>query len=239
MNIPAGAEILNWCGEELVLLPQRALWWPARQALFIADPHFGKAATFRAANVPMPDGTAADLARLDELLEQCRPQTLFILGDLLHARAGRCDTMFATVAHWRRHHRDLSIQLILGNHDRHAGLPPSDWNIECVPEPLDLAPFQLWHHPPFGPQPALAGHLHPKFKRNLAGDRVVAPCFLLRAGTLILPAFSSFVDSLAVEPQAGDDYYVIAGDALAHLPATKESVPAARATSTRSRPRSD
>ncbi|NUR18637.1 MAG: DEAD/DEAH box helicase, partial [Gemmatimonadaceae bacterium] len=53
-------------GEELVLLPERAAYWPARTTLLVADAHFGKAATFRAAAIPVPAGTTdATLGRLD------------------------------------------------------------------------------------------------------------------------------------------------------------------------------
>lgn len=210
--------VLNWCEEQLILLPQRALWWPARQALFIADPHFGKAATFRAARIPLPDETAADLQRLDQLIDQTRPESLIILGDLLHHRRGRCPTVFETIRQWRQRQRLLQIKLVVGNHDRHAGLPPADWEIESLTEPVNNTPFEWWHHPPFSlAQPAVAGHLHPKLKQQMAGDRVVAPCFLLRSNTLVLPAFGSFIDGLAVEPQPGDTYFVIAGDSICRL----------------------
>jgi hypothetical protein len=35
-------------GETLRLLPDKALYWPRQQTLFIADAHFGKVAAFRA-----------------------------------------------------------------------------------------------------------------------------------------------------------------------------------------------
>jgi DNA ligase-associated metallophosphoesterase len=213
-----GDAMLQWCDQQLILLPQRALWWPAQQTLFIADPHFGKAATFRAATIPMPDGTDADLRRLDELLEQTKAKSLVILGDLLHARAGRCPTLFENIRTWRRQHRSLQIKLVIGNHDRRAGLPPTDWEIEPVPEPAEVPPFQLWHHPPFSiAQPAFAGHLHPKFRQQIGGDRVVAPCFLLRANSLVLPAFGSLIDSLAIEPQPGDVCFLIAHDDICRI----------------------
>lgn len=214
---PRNDGVLNWCDEQLVLLPQRALWWPARKSLFIADPHFGKAATFRAARIPLPDGTAADLQRLEQLIEQTNPAALIILGDLLHSRSGRCPTVFESVRQWRQRHRSLPIKLVVGNHDRHAGLPPDDWEFEPVAEPVSESPFQWWHHPPFSSQPAFAGHLHPKFKRQHAGDRVVAPCFLLRSNSLVLPAFGSFVAGMSVEPQPGDIYFVIAGDSICRM----------------------
>ncbi|WP_425615758.1 ligase-associated DNA damage response endonuclease PdeM [Anatilimnocola sp. NA78] len=210
--------VLDWCGEQLVLLPQRAVWWPARQSLFIADPHFGKAATFRAANIPLPEGSDADLQRLDQLIEQTRPNSLIVLGDLLHARAGRCATLFERIRQWRQRHRSLHMQLVIGNHDVRAGLPPADWEIECVAEPAAGGSFQWCHYPPFAvTQPALAGHLHPKFKQYRAGDLVVAPCFLLRANSLVLPAFSSFVDSLAIDHQPGDVFFVIADDSICRV----------------------
>ena len=40
---------LNWRDEPLRLLAERALLLPERSTLVIADPHFGKTATFRAA----------------------------------------------------------------------------------------------------------------------------------------------------------------------------------------------
>ena len=76
-------------GEEVVMLPERALYWPRARTLFLADLHWGKAATFRASHVPVPIGTtASDLARLSRALTRTGASHLVILGDLLHARAG-------------------------------------------------------------------------------------------------------------------------------------------------------
>ena len=44
-------------GEKLVLLPERVAYWPAKKALFVADFHLGKAASFRSAGIPLPSGT--------------------------------------------------------------------------------------------------------------------------------------------------------------------------------------
>jgi len=48
-----GACVTTVRGEELLLLPQRALWWPAQKTLLVADLHFGKAATLRAHGIPV------------------------------------------------------------------------------------------------------------------------------------------------------------------------------------------
>ncbi|MFL5519615.1 MAG: DEAD/DEAH box helicase, partial [Gemmatimonadales bacterium] len=81
---------LELAGEHVALLAERALWWPARRTLVVADVHLGKAATFRAAGIPIPSGsTGDDLARLDRALARTGATALVILGDLFHARVGR------------------------------------------------------------------------------------------------------------------------------------------------------
>jgi len=49
-------------GEKLVLLAERAVFWPAKKALFVADFHLGKAASFRRAGIPLPSGTTTENA---------------------------------------------------------------------------------------------------------------------------------------------------------------------------------
>ena len=66
-----GALEIEVAGERLLMLPQRALYWPARQMLAIADIHFGKAASFRAGGIPVPRGTTTEnLQALDALVPQ-------------------------------------------------------------------------------------------------------------------------------------------------------------------------
>src|SRR4029450_11523383 len=90
------------CGERVRLHPERALHWPGGDALFVADVHLGKAASFRAGGVPLPRGsTQADLARLSSLLERTGARRLVVLGDFLRARAGRVAPLDASVQRWR------------------------------------------------------------------------------------------------------------------------------------------
>src|SRR4051812_22917577 len=105
MTIDMQAVSLDLAGEQVALLPERAIFWPRQSTLFIADTHWGKDATFRANGMAVPGGILeADLERLTAVLTQTAAQRLIILGDLLHAKKGRAVSAFAAVAAWREQH---------------------------------------------------------------------------------------------------------------------------------------
>ncbi len=201
-------EIAN---ETLALLPERALYWPRTQTLFIADPHFGKAATFRAHAIPLPMGTTdAELQRLSRALTRTRARRLIILGDLLHTAKGREPSVLDAVSAWRAEQPDLRIQLVRGNHDRHAGDPPPAWEMEIHEGPTP-GPHWVLNHEPLQPPKgyALVGHLHPAVQLSGPGrQELKLPCFWFGERCGVLPAFSAFVDHGTIRPQRGDQVYV-------------------------------
>jgi DNA ligase-associated metallophosphoesterase len=200
-------------GEALVLLAERALHWPRRGMLVVADLHLGKAATFRALGIPVPrGGSADDLARLDRALARTGAQELVILGDLFHARAGReAAGTVALIAGWRARWPDLAIRLVRGNHDVGAGDPPTELGIRCVDEPWDEPPFIMRHHPDEAARYVLAGHVHPAVRlHGTGGLRERLPAFVFGARVGLLPAFGSFTGGGIVAPAPGDRAWVIA-----------------------------
>jgi len=208
-------------GVTAVLLPERALWIPALDAVLVADLHWGKAAAFRAANVPVPTGTtASDLARLSQAIVRTRATHCYVLGDLLHARHGRHVDTLNTIAEWRGAHADLAITLVRGNHDTHAGDPPSELSITCANE-MQLGPFVLRHLPaPHAGGYVLAGHLHPHVTLSGRGKQHVRlPCFVFGETVGVLPAFSGFTGGGMYERADGDALYVIADDTVLPVPA--------------------
>ena len=87
-------------GEKLVLLAERAVYWPARKALFIADFHLGKAASFRRLGIPLPVGTTAEnVRRLDRAIEKTGATQVIFLGDFLHSAHGRAERNNASYIH--------------------------------------------------------------------------------------------------------------------------------------------
>lgn len=217
----AGGFSLILAGEEVELLAERALYWPRERTLFVADVHLGKAAAFRAGGVPVPRGaTADDLDRLTRLVAATGARCLAVLGDFLHARAGRVPALDAAFVAWRAQHADLGLLVIRGNHDTRAGDPPEHWQARVVAEPHALPPFLLCHLPVTPPTGyALCGHVHPGVRLAGAGfDAVRLPCFVLGGRRAILPAFGRFTGLALVEPRPGERLVAIAGDRLFPLP---------------------
>ncbi|CAI3808548.1 hypothetical protein GLGCALEP_05235 [Pseudomonas sp. MM221] len=204
---------IEYAGQTLWLLADKAIYWPARRALLVADLHIGKAASYRALHQPVPRGTtAATLDRLDALLAAYDCELLIVLGDFLHARTARAPATLASLHAWRERHGDLKIVLIRGNHDLNAGDPPVSLRIEVHSEPWIITPFALQHEPkPHPTHPVLAGHVHPVFVlRGKARQRLRLPCFVIDKGVSLLPAFGEFTGGWAVAPEDGGRVYLAA-----------------------------
>ncbi|MFT3685941.1 MAG: ligase-associated DNA damage response endonuclease PdeM [Phycisphaerales bacterium] len=210
---------------ELHLLPGKAVWRPASRTLYVADLHIGKASAFARGGIPLSDellarSTASDLVRLSALIEAQRAERLVILGDLLHAPAGRDQRTMSQLAHWRASHDGVEVVLIRGNHDHAAGDPPSDAGIDCVDAPSDAAGLRLVHHPlePTDGVPTLAGHVHPFVRLASIGDAARCACFWLSDNQLVLPAFGGFTGGFSVSPRQGDRVFVAAPERVLEIP---------------------
>jgi DNA ligase-associated metallophosphoesterase len=214
---------VHWKNELFTALCERALWWPARSTLLIADLHLGKAASFRHHGVPVPEApTDADLARLASLIARFSPRRLVILGDMLHARTGRAPETMRAFAEWREQHAALDILLIRGNHDASSGDPPTEWNIRVAPEPHtdDSADTIAFAHDPARvatSTPFMCGHIHPGVVLGNAARTIRCPAFWFNHRFAMLPAFGSFTGHVAISPRVGDTVLAVGPDAVVNL----------------------
>ena len=216
---PAPGDLpLPFGGVDLVLLPERGVFRPDARTLYVADTHWGKTATFRAAGIAVPPGsTAADFDRLTAAVRRTGAERLVVLGDLLHARRGRREAATnAAVAAWRAANAGLRVELIEGNHDRAAGRPDPAWNIHVLPDPTPDPPLILKHFPDADPAgPVLAGHEHPAVRlAGPGGEQLKLPCFRVGPDVLTLPAWSTFADGGAVRPTPDERILVVAEDEI-------------------------
>ncbi len=211
---------IQWAGERLILLAEKAIAWPRTASLIVADLHFGKPAAFRMAGIPVPESTTkSDLDRLDELLSENRSQRLIILGDFFHSAAGLQPEMMETVAAWCRKKAALEIVLVPGNHDQKSGAPPACWNIQNVRDGWSLAPFSFCHQPrDSAGGHVLAGHIHPAISlREKFGGGLRVPCFWFSQTCAVLPAFGSFTGTHSIRPSRGDRVFAVGSGEILDL----------------------
>jgi uncharacterized protein len=199
-------------GSEVVLLPERAVWWPAVRTLLVADLHLGKCETMRANGAPMPEGILrADLARLVSIIARTEASRIIVLGDLLHAAAGVTPWLIETVQAWREQSAaGVELMVVPGNHDTRLGAVAEAWDLQ-VTEPIHAeGPFAFSHEPRESPGMfTWAGHIHPRAAVEGRGDSLSFPCFWLGDRLGVLPAFSAFTGGVCVRREKRSRLFAI------------------------------
>jgi hypothetical protein len=184
----------SFAGETFFATAGGALFWPARQALLVADLHLEKASWFaRLGQFLPPYDSHATLTALAAAVDQTGATSLYCLGDSFHDRFG-CDRLPTSA---RELLSGLTKRLdwtwIVGNHDPgfadHCGGKLED--------EVSLEGITLRHEAVRGdPRPEISGHFHPKLRVHLKGRLVSRRCFVMSASKMILPAFGSLTGGL-------------------------------------------
>jgi len=214
----AGAVPIDCAGERLLLHHDRAVYWPRRRMLLVADVHLGKESTFGRAGLAVPGGvTESDLQRLDRLVAQFGAEELVVLGDFTHAPPGEADRWLDAISAWLDG-VDAAVSIVAGNHDRPATRQRLDPRLRWFAEPRPEPPFVLQHEP--GPDRrgyGLGGHLHPAVRLRGAADRLRLPVFWFRGDHAVLPAFGTFTGGQNIRPAPGDRVFAVGPDAVVAL----------------------
>lgn len=186
---------LDFGGHEFRVPVEKALFWPARKALVVADLHLEKGSWFAARGQMLPPhDTLATLDRLGALIERSGAEELWCLGDSFHDSDGphrmnddasrKLEALTAAVRwHW-----------ITGNHDE--ALPDGIGGTRLAEAEVDG--LILRHRAdPEERRPELSGHYHPKHRAAARGRSLSRPCFVMSASKMILPAFGAFTGGLS------------------------------------------
>ena len=205
-----------FAGREFRALPDRALFWPARQALLVADLHFEKASWFAARGQYLPPyDSAATLTRLEALVTATRPREIWCLGDNFHDADGpdrlglAARARLAALADGRR------LQWITGNHDAAAAIP-GDSRPEAEADGIILR----HEADPAEHRPEISGHFHPVARVRTGGRTIRRPCVLATGRRLILPAFGALTGGLDVTDVAFAP--LICPDTVALVPTARQ-----------------
>jgi DNA ligase-associated metallophosphoesterase len=212
---------INIQRNHFLLIPERAVYWREQKILLIADPHFGKAASFRSMGIAIPSGTTHDdLNRLGALIVKYQPKQLVVLGDLIHSAKSKGREILLQFEEWRSGFSDLKITLIQGNHDHISGSVPAELKFDQVENETQIGSVIFSHKPSVhNSRYAIAGHIHPAVRmKGIGGQHETLPCFYFSQQYAILPAFGSFTGNHIINPYPEDDVYVIAGAEVIKAP---------------------
>lgn len=197
-------------GQDFVARASGALFWPAQDALIVADLHFGKSERLarRGGALLPPFETRATLERVFAELDATGAARLISLGDSFDddlARAG-LDAELALIC------ARAQVTWISGNHDPAPDALPG----QHMPE-ITLNGLHLRHIAAQGPD--ISGHYHPKLR--IAGQRLAA--FLIGHEHLILPAFGHYTggldwDSAALRALVPEGRAILTGDKAQMVP---------------------
>jgi DNA ligase-associated metallophosphoesterase len=190
----------SFTGETFFPTTAGALFWPAEQALLVADLHLEKASWFaRLGQFLPPYDSHATLTAVAAEVERTGATRLFCLGDSFHDAFG-CDRLPASA---RELLKELTSRLewtwIVGNHDPgfadHCG--------GRIADEVELAGIILRHEAiREESRPEISGHFHPKLRLHLKGRQVSRRCFVASATKIIMPAFGALTGGLdAHHPQ--------------------------------------
>ncbi|HET8749985.1 MAG TPA: ligase-associated DNA damage response endonuclease PdeM [Sphingomicrobium sp.] len=184
----------SFAGETFQATPDGALFWPAQQALLVADLHLEKASWFASAGQFLPPyDSHATLSALAGEAERTGAARLYCLGDSFHDRFG-CERLPGDArALLTRLTAGLDWTWIVGNHD--PGF--ADLCGGRIEDEVEIGGIVLRHEAARDErQPEISGHYHPKFRLSLRGRNVSRRCFVVSPDKIIMPAFGTLTGGL-------------------------------------------
>lgn len=194
MTLSANALSILFAGQELLLHPSGALFWPDEKMLIVSDLHLEKGSFLAQFGSALPHYDSRDtLLKLQQVMHHFQPQQVVCLGDSFHdskalarlsAEDGRLlSALVNSCPKWL---------WVLGNHD--AAMEQAFAGETALY--ADIAGIRLAHEPDGDAKAQIIGHFHPKTTLALAGRRVRGKCLLVNKDMLIMPAFGSFTGGL-------------------------------------------
>jgi uncharacterized protein len=208
----------NFLGQELLLLPEKALLWKNAHTLLVSDIHLGKASHFRRFGMAVPSHLhVSDLLQLDKLIKRHHIHKVIFLGDLFHSIYNNEWEKFED---WLAKKADIEFHLVKGNHD----ILPFDFYLKCAIKVhnnlLVQKPFIFTHIPIVKEELNnelynISGHIHPSVRLIGKGRQSLSlPCFYFGTYQAIMPAFGVFTGRYNINPEESSKIFAIADNKI-------------------------
>ena len=197
--------------EEVLLLPERAIFFKALKTLVISDVHLGKINHFRKAGIAVPvAANRANLETLIKLLMELKPKRTIFIGDLFHSVY---NAEWEALAPIIKNFSSCSFELVPGNHDIMSAVQYERHQIQVQPLELPLTSnIILTHEPREAARESyvICGHIHPAVSLSGRGRQsITLPCFWFGKNQAVLPAFGVFTGMKPIAPVVGDQVFAV------------------------------
>ncbi len=209
---------IDICGEELVLLYQKALYKPDEKLLVIADVHLGKASHFRKHGIAIPaQAQRGDFDNLRSILNEVQPEKVYFLGDLFHSDFNADWHLFCDLV---KEYPQIQFTLVKGNHDLINKQLFKDVCIEV--EDIIENGSLVYTHAPMKEVPEgkmnVVGHIHPGVVLSGMGrQHVKLPCFYREEQLFVLPAFGMLTGLYSMDVRQANAVYLVLSDSVRQL----------------------
>lgn len=192
---------------EFHLLPMRALYWPHRQMVIIADLHLGRVMP----RMPkIVENVQQTLLRVSEVLQHTNVNRLLFLGDVFHMRNTYHQELVGHFERWRATVAHVEMILVRGNHERAMGDPPRQLQLQCVDPGYEESGVTFLHEPRHSHSFAMCAHLHPCLLVPTARAFATAvPCFVWNQEYLYMPAFEDTIPGRVISRRIDEHYACI------------------------------
>ena len=195
-----------------LLSSDKCIFWQEQKALILSDLHFGKTGHFRKSGIAVPqDVFKEDMQRFVSLLQHFKPANVIVIGDMFHSHDNKEHALFVK---WRKDFEQLSIQLVMGNHDilqrkwyHEAGIELLEGchekNKICFVHDIEETELKEGNF-------YFSGHIHPGISiPSGARQHVHLPCFYFTQQYAVLPAFGKFTGTFPIKPKRGETVFAI------------------------------
>lgn len=188
---------LLFAHHRFAIVAPAALYWPAQNALLVADLHLEKASFYaRQGQMLPPYDSHATLSDLAALVSETGAKAVFCLGDNYHDGDGEARLEPDAARQLVAMTGALDWVWITGNHDRDVvGL----WGGSVIDEWIGEGLALRHEATPTSRLPEISGHYHPKIRIPVRGRHLSRRCFVKGARHLIMPAFGALTGGMAAQ----------------------------------------
>lgn len=195
-------------GEEMELLPERAIFWPAMELLLIAD--IGWVFTKKTV---IASGLE-ELEHIKEVVQKKSVKRVLLLGDVAPEGRSFDKELLVEIKIWSQNLR-CPFYIAFPKTPYISIEEAKGYGVAAWADPLIIPPFAFSKDPHENDKYfTFSGHVHPQIVLKKGKDRVFFPCFQVKQHQAILPSFTDDAAPQAISWTSEERIFAIDGSTI-------------------------